>query len=204
MLQCQPCRERNHHPRPATTRRVPARRCQRHQPGRQASRSPGGGDASVHGHARRPRARPAGIGSGVVGDGDQVGHLERGSRDLREAQVHGDLVVELERLAVLHERLEHGRLEPGVAPLGEGVADRSQVGHPRLLEVGEVVAVVDDAHRIGLDEPHPDPVGEVVVVGRRGRIDGQAHAATIQVGTTRRPGAVDRTGGGRPPLQSHP
>ena len=87
-----------------------------------------------------------------------------------------------ERLAVLHERLEHGRLEPGVAPLGERMPDRSQVLDPGLLEVGEVVAVVDDAHRIGLDEADPDPVRELVVVGRGGRIDGQTHAATIQVG----------------------
>jgi hypothetical protein len=33
-----------------------------------------------------------------------------------------------------------------------------------LLEVGEIVAVMDDAHGIGLHEPDPDRVAEVVVI----------------------------------------
>ena len=119
--------------------------------------------------------------AGIVVDGDQVRHLERGPGDVGKAEVHVDHVVEFEWLAVLHERLEHRRFEAGIAPLGERVADRTQVLDPGLLEVGEVVAVVHDAHRIGLDETHPDPVDELVVVGRGGRIDGQTHAATIQV-----------------------
>ena len=32
-----------------------------------------------------------------------------------------------------------------------------------LLEVGEVVAVVDNPHGVGLDEPHPDWVRELIV-----------------------------------------
>ena len=122
--------------------------------------------------------------AGIVVDGDQVRHLERGAGDVGETEVHGDHVVEFEWPAILHERLEDGRFEAGVAPLGERMADRTQVLDPRLLEVGEIVAVVHDAHRIGLDETHPDTVDELVVVGCGGRIDGQTHAATIQVPDT--------------------
>ena len=73
-------------------------------------------------------------------------------------QVDVDHVVEAQRLAVLHVRLEHGRVEPGLAPLGVGVADVAEVGHAGLLQVGQVAAVVDDAHRVGLGEAHPDAV----------------------------------------------
>ena len=38
------------------------------------------------------------------------------------------------------------------------VADVAQVGDARLLEVREVAAVVDDPHRVGLGEAHPDAV----------------------------------------------
>src|SRR4029077_13503396 len=48
---------------------------------------------------------------------------------------------------------------------------------PRLLEVGEVVAVVHDPHRVRLDEPHANAVDEVVVVRVGRRIDRQAHEA---------------------------
>ncbi len=101
--------------------------------------------------------------------------------DVGETQVHGDLVVERQRLAVLHERLEHRGLEPGVTPFRERMSDRTQVLDPGLLEVGKVVAVVHDAHCVGLDEADPDPMRELVVVGGGGRIGGQTHAATIQV-----------------------
>ncbi len=146
------------------------------KPVRQTGRTSGGGDTSVHRHAGGSRSG----GTGVVDDGDQVGHLERRPGHLGEAEMHRDLVIELERLAILHERFEHRRLEASVAPLRERVADRSEVRHPSLLEVGEVVAVVDDAHCVGLHEPHPDGVIEVVVGGVSGRIDGQAHAANLQ------------------------
>ena len=86
-------------------------------------------------------------------------------------------IVEAQRLAIADERLEHRRLQTVVAPLGERVTDVAQVLDTGLLEVGEVVAVVDDAHRVGLDEPHPDAVDEVVVGRRRGRIDREAHGA---------------------------
>lgn len=83
--------------------------------------------------------------------------------------MHGHHLVEAAGLAVGHERLEHGRLQTGVAPLRERMPDVCQIRDPRLLEVRKVVAVVHDAHRVGLDEPHPNPVGELVVagVGRR-------------------------------------
>ena len=101
----------------------------------------------------------------------------------------GDHVVEAQRLAVGDEGLEHRRFETGLAPLGERMPDAGEECDPGFLEVGEVVAVVHDAHRIGLDEPDSDLVGEVVVrqvtltVRRRGAPD-ECALLTLCHGTT--------------------
>jgi len=94
---------------------------------------------------------------------------------LRERQVHGHDLVETARLPILDERFEHRRLQAVGPPLGERMADVSEKSDARLFEVGEVVGVVNDAHRVGLDEPHPDVMGELVIGGVDGRFDGQTH-----------------------------
>ena len=93
----------------------------------------------------------------------------------------GEHVVEPARLPVLDERFEHRRLEAVVAPLGERVSDVGEKRDASLFEVGEVVGVVHDAHRVGLDEAHTDVVGEVVVGRVDGRFDGQAHPPILAV-----------------------
>ena len=74
-----------------------------------------------------------------------------------------DHVVETQRLPVRDEGFEHRRFETGLTPLGERMPDVGEKRDPSFLKVGEVVAVVHDAHRIGLDEPHSNLVREVVV-----------------------------------------
>ena len=90
---------------------------------------------------------------------EQVGHLERRAGRRGQGEVHVDLVVEAQRLAVADVGLEDGRVEPGRAPRGVRVAEVPEVGHPGLLEVREVAAVVDDAHGVGLGEAHPQTSG---------------------------------------------
>ena len=84
-------------------------------------------------------------------------------------------IVELEWLAVLHERLEHRHLDALGSHLVVRVADMAQERHPRLLEVREVSAVVDDAHRVGLGEPDTDALGERIAGGVEGGLNGRAH-----------------------------
>ncbi len=79
--------------------------------------------------------------------------------------MHRDQLVELERPAVLHERFQNRRLQSGLAPLGERVTDVAEVLDARLFEVVQVVAVVHDAHRVGLDETDTDLVAILVVIG---------------------------------------
>lgn len=55
------------------------------------------------------------------------------------------------------------------------MADVGEKGDARLLKVGKVVGVVDNAHCIRLDESHPYVVGELVIGGVNGRFGGQAH-----------------------------
>ena len=49
----------------------------------------------------------------------------------------------------------------------------------RLLEVGEIVRVVHDAHRVRLHEADPNVVGEVVIGRVDGRLDGQTHPPSL-------------------------
>ena len=69
----------------------------------------------------------------------------------------------MQRLAVGDERFEDGRLEAGIAPLGERMTDVCEKRDPGLFEVGEVVAVMHDPHGVCFDEPHPDLVSELIV-----------------------------------------
>ena len=78
-------------------------------------------------------------------------------------QMHVDLIVEAQRLAVLHEALEHGVVDALRAHLGVRVTEVAQVRDPGLFEIRQVTAVVDDAHRVGLGEANPDSVGERIV-----------------------------------------
>lgn len=89
--------------------------------------------------------------------------MERGAGDGCERKVDGDHVIETQWLSIRDERFEDGRLKTGIAPLGERVADVREKRDAGLLEVGEVVAVVDNPHGVGLDEPHPDWVRELIV-----------------------------------------
>ena len=68
---------------------------------------------------------------------------------------------------------------PGLAPLGVRVAEVAQVLDAGLLEVRQVAAVVDDAHRVGLGEAHPEAVRERVVLRRQGRLGGDAHRRPV-------------------------
>ena len=76
----------------------------------------------------------------------------------RQQQVHVDLVVEAQRLPVLHEALEHRVVDAFGAHLGVRMAEMAQIRDPGLFEIRQVAAVVHDAHRVGLGEPDPDPV----------------------------------------------
>ena len=90
-----------------------------------------------------------------------------------------DDVVEAQRLAVLHEHLEHGGVDARLAPLGVRMAEVAQVLDAGRLEVRQVAAVVDDGHRVGLGEAHPEAVGERVVLRLQGRLDGNAHHVSV-------------------------
>jgi Cys-tRNA(Pro)/Cys-tRNA(Cys) deacylase len=127
-----------------------------------------------------------------VVDGEEVRDLECRPRHLGESQPHIDQFVELERLPVTDIRLEHRRFEARFSPLGEGVADMAKVRHPCFFEVRQIVAVMHDAHRVGLDEAHPDPMDELVVAGFGGRIDRETHARTLPIRPDpARPGRLD-------------
>ena len=70
--------------------------------------------------------------------------------------MHVDLVVEAQRLAVAQRDLDHCGVQPRRLPLLVRVIELTEVGDARLLEVREVPAVMDDAHRVGLHEAHPE------------------------------------------------
>ena len=128
------------------------------------------GHAPVHGDRR---------GSHLATHREQVRDLERRARGRAEHEVHAHHLVEAQRLAVLHCHLQHGDVEALGAQCAVGVVDRPQVLHAGLLQVGEVAAVVHDAHRIRLREPHPQLVHEGVVGGLQRRVEFQAHPGTV-------------------------
>jgi hypothetical protein len=102
---------------------------------------------------------------GHVADRHEVRHLERGAPERGDREVDVEHVIELERLAVPHERLEHGHLDAVSTYLVVGVADVAEVRHASLFEVQQVPAVMNDPHRVRLGEAHPDAVRERVVGG---------------------------------------
>ena len=117
----------------------------------------------------------------LVVDGEDVPHLERRSLDRLHDHVDVDKVVEQQRLAIANPRLEHVHLDALVADLLVRMADVPEICDARLFEHREIAAVVDDPHRIGLGEPHPQPMGELVVGRIDGRVVGDAHGATIDL-----------------------
>ncbi len=60
-----------------------------------------------------------------------------------------DDIIEEQRLPVLDMRLEHGHVDTGLANFVIGVADVPEILDAGLFEIGEVSAVVHDAHGIG-------------------------------------------------------
>lgn len=127
----------------------------------------------------------------LTGYDDEITHLECGSRGGGQCDVDGEHLVEPTGLTVSNERFEDRRFEALGAPLGEGVPDLGEECHARLLEVGEIVRMVHDRHRIGLDETDADVMGELVVVGIGGRIDGQTHTReSARKGAARQNGDV--------------
>ena len=102
--------------------------------------------------------------------------VRKGSETLLDLPlVHVDQVVELQWPAVLHERLQHRVVHPLGAQLGVRVAERAQVLHAGFLQVGQVAAVVHDAHRVRLGEADAQPVHVRVVGWVQRRIELQAH-----------------------------
>ena len=120
-----------------------------------------------------------GRGAHLVAHGEQVRHLERGPGGGTESKVHHDLVVEAQRLSVLHECFEHGVVDALLAQLGVRMAEMAQVLDPGLLQIGQVAAVVDDAHRIGLGETDSQPMVVRVVVGDQAGFQFEAHSGTV-------------------------
>ena len=92
-------------------------------------------------------------------------------------QVHLHRLVEAQRLAILHEHLQHRIVHPLGTELHVRVAQVTQVLHSGFLEIGQVATVVHDAHRVGLGEAHSQRVGVRVVRGVQRRIQFEAHAA---------------------------
>ena len=68
---------------------------------------------------------------------------------------------------------------PSLAHLGVRPLQVAQVRDAGLFEVQEVVAVVHDAHRVGLGEADPDPVDERVPGRVERRVDVEAHRRTV-------------------------
>lgn len=112
-----------------------------------------------------------------VSGGEQVGHLKGRPADGSKVDVDRDNVVEPERVAVLDERLEHGRFDAGRTPLGVRMADVAEEGDASFFEIRQVAAVVHDPHRVGLGEPDADVVTELVGGGVQRRLDVHTHGA---------------------------
>lgn len=86
--------------------------------------------------------------------------------------MYGHDIVEAKRHEISHSAFENRSVETGLAVRRIGVADRSEIFDARLLQVVQIVAVVDDAHSVCLDEADPDGVAEGVVSGIEGRLMG--------------------------------
>ena len=71
-------------------------------------------------------------------------------------------IIEAQRHEIAHSALEDGSIETGLAVRGIGMTDRSEVFDSRLFQIVQIIAVVDDAHRVRLDEADPDGVPEGV------------------------------------------
>ncbi len=77
--------------------------------------------------------------------------------------MHVDLLVETQRLSVLHEAFEHGVVDSLGTHLGVWMTEMAQIRDPGFFEIRQVATVMDDAHGVGLGEANPDSVGEWVV-----------------------------------------
>lgn len=123
------------------------------QPLWHTARSPVGSDESVLSSSDR-------CGSSI--DSEQVLDRERRSCCTCEAEMNGHDIVEAQRHEITHSALEHCGIETGLPVRRIGMTDRSEELDSRHFQIVQIVAVVDDAHGIGLDEAHPDVVTEGV------------------------------------------
>ena len=98
-------------------------------------------------------------------DTQQIGHLHGRAGGIREQYMDIDELIEAQWRPVGDEDLEDCEINAGGAQLVIGVSDRAQVFDAALLEVGQIPAVVDDSHGVGLGEADPESVTERVVVG---------------------------------------
>lgn len=90
-----------------------------------------------------------------------------------------DEIVEYERLAIPNVCFEHSHIDSGIPNLVIGVADVTEELDSGLFKVGQITAVVHNAHRVGLGEPDAKtmPVGVVGGVGRR--VGPDAHVTNL-------------------------
>lgn len=95
--------------------------------------------------------------------------------------MHRHNFVEAQRLHVAQVNFEHGVVHAFSPHFAVGMTDVTQIRHPGLFQVGQVPAVVNNAHGIGFGEPHPDVVCEVVVRGTGRGFHTQAHPVTVAV-----------------------
>lgn len=93
--------------------------------------------------------------------------------------MHIDELVEAQRGTIGDEDLEDGEVHTAGAQLVIGVSDRAEEFDAGLFEIGQIPAVVDDSHGIGLGEADPESVTERVVVGIEWRIDRGAHPPIV-------------------------
>src|SRR3954471_15087981 len=97
--------------------------------------------------------RPAG-GEHLVAPRDLVVEAEARPAQLPDARMDLQAVVEVRRRSVPDVRLEHERLEPGLAQSRITAGELLQVRDARDLEPDEVVRVVRDALGVRLGEPN--------------------------------------------------
>lgn len=79
-------------------------------------------------------------------------------------------LVESQWLSIRDVGFENGVIDPVGAFGVVGMTDRAEVFDSRFFQVGQVAAVVDDAHGIGFGESHPDRMVEHEVVRLQGNV----------------------------------
>ena len=93
--------------------------------------------------------------------------------------MNGHDIVETQWYEIAHPALEDCSIETCLMVRKIGMTDRSEVFDARFLQIVQIVAVVDDAHGICLDEADPDGMTEGIGTGverRRESRNGTDHA----------------------------